>query len=221
MNIVFDIVLIALFGFLAIRGYFKGFMKTVLGFGRLILAIIITLIFGSSFSGWIDATFVNPPIYEAVRGKIADMASTATGNMEAFLADITESYGNFIDTSSLQTGAGVDGLVDSVSQSISGAISMVVSTIIGYILLFVIAFVVLTVVIFLVSKFAKLPVIHGFDKVLGLLVGVVSGLVAVSILGTVLYALTTLFTPAEEVGGVLKFVHDLNFFGFIFDKILP
>lgn len=221
MNIVFDIVLIALFGFLLIRGYLKGFMKTILGFGRFVLAVIITLIFGAQFSGWIDVTFVNPPIYNAIYGKISEMASLATGSVDTFLADITEKYGNFIDTTSLQVGDSVDPLVESVSQSISGAISIVVSTIIGYILLFVLSFVLLTVVIFLVSKFAKLPVIGKVDKILGLVVGLVSGLVAASLLGTVLYAIATLFTPAEEISGVLKFVHDLNFFGFVFDKILP
>lgn len=221
MNTVCDILLIVLFGFLLVRGYIKGFIKTILGFGRLVLSIIITIIFGGEFSAWIDTKFINPPIYDAIHKKISEIADSATGSVDNFLAGITESYGGFIDTSSLQVGDSLDGLVESVSRSVSGAISIVVATIIGYIVLFVAAFLLLTLVLLLVDKIGKLPVIGKVDKLLGLLVGLVSGLVATCLAGTILYALTSLFVPAEEISGVLKFVHDLNFFGFIFDKILP
>ena len=83
MNVLIDILLVALFAFMAIRGYFKGFLKMVLSFGRLILSVVITLIFGAAFSGWIDKTFVNPPIYERVYGKPSELAGGAVTSVDS------------------------------------------------------------------------------------------------------------------------------------------
>ena len=227
MNIVFDILLVALFAFMAIRGYFKGFMKMVLSFGRLILAVVITLVFGSAFSGWIDEKFINPPIYDWVFGKISELAGNAVTNVDEFLNGLPGIFKNFVDYEGFQdkygeAGASVDALVTDVSTSVSGAMSAVVSTVVGYVLLFALSFVILTVVIWLVGKFADLPLLKTGDKLLGLAVGAVSGLLAVALVASVLYLIVYLTgdLSAYENSVVFKFVKDINVFGFIFDKLL-
>ncbi len=227
MNIVFDILLVALFAFLAIRGYFKGFMKMVLSFGRLVLAVAITLIFGSAFSGWINEKFINPPIYDWVYGKISDLAGSAVSNVDEFLEGLPGIFKNFVDSDAFQdkygdAGASVDALVTDVSTSISGAMSSVISTVLGYVLLFAISFVVLTIVIWLVGKFADLPILRTGDKLLGLAVGAVSGLLAVALVASVLYIIVYLTgdLSAYENSVIFKFVKDINVFGFIFDKLI-
>ncbi len=214
MNVVFDILLVALFAFFVIRGLIKGFLKSVLSFGRLILAVILTLIFGSAFASWLDATLIHPPVYEAVLDKVSVMAESASGSVEALLSDVSGAFGSLIDTSSLTAADGMTALVESISQSISSAISMAISTVIGYILLFIIFFVLLTVAIFVVDKVTRLPVIHGCDKLLGVCMGVVSGLVAVTTLSTVLYAIVyaTGDMTAFESSTVFKFVYSINLF---------
>lgn len=227
MNIVFDILLVALFAFLAIRGYFKGFMKMVLSFGRFVLAVAITLIFGSAFSGWINEKFINPPIYDWVYGKISDLAGSAVSNVDEFLEGLPGIFKNFVDSDAFQdkygdAGASVDALVTDVSTSISGAMSSVISTVLGYVLLFAISFVVLTIVIWLVGKFADLPILRTGDKLLGLAVGAVSGLLAVALVASVLYIIVYLTgdLSAYENSVIFKFVKDINVFGFIFDKLI-
>ncbi len=227
MNVAFDILLLALFAFMVLRGYFKGFMKMVLSLGRLVLAVIITLIFGSAFSGWINEKFINPPIYEWVHGKISEMAGSAVTNVDEFLEGLPGIFKNFVDAETFQdqygdAGASVDALVTDVSTSISGAMSTVISIVIGYVLLFLLSFVVLTVVIFLVNKFVKLPLIKTGDKLLGLAVGVVSGLIAVALVASILYLIVYLTgdMSAYENSVIFKFVKDINVFGFIFDKLL-
>lgn len=216
MSLVFDALLLGLFAFFVIRGYIKGFLKTVLGFGRLILSVILTLIFGSAFADWLDAAFVNPPVYRTVHTKILEIAESAESNVASFLTDVSETFGNLFDPASLQSGETVDGMVERVSRSISGAVSMAISAVIGYILLFAIAFALLTVAIFVVDKLVKLPVIHGCDKVLGICLGAVSGFVAALMLSTVLYAVVyaTGDMDALEDSVVFKFVHGINFFAF-------
>lgn len=163
MNVLFDLVLVVLFGFMVLRGYLKGFLKTVLGFGRLILTVIITAIFGGMFSRWIDHTFVH-----------------------------------------------------------GHTMSSVLSAVIGYVLLFTVTYVALTVVIHLVGIITKLPIIRTGDKLLGLAVGAVSGLLTVALVASVLYLIVYLTgeLSAYENSVIFKFVKDINVFGFIFDKLI-
>ncbi len=227
MSIVFDVLLVVLFAFMAIRGYFKGFMKMILSFGRLVLAVVITIIFGSAFSGWINEKFINPPIFDWVHGKLSELAGGAVTNVEEFLDGLPGIFKNFVDSEAFRdkygdAGASVDTLVTDVSTSVSGAMSAVISTVVGYVLLFVLSFVILTVVIWVVGKFAKLPLIKTGDKLLGLAVGAVSGLLAVALVASVLYLIVYLTgdLSAYENSVIFKFIKDINVFGFIFDKLL-
>ncbi len=163
MNVLFDLVLVALFGFMVLRGFLKGFLKTVLGFGRLILTVILTVMLGGMFSRWIGRTFIP-----------------------------------------------------------DHAMSPVISAIIGYVLLFIITYVALTVVIHLVGIITKLPLIRTGDKLLGLAVGAVSGLVTVTLVASVLYLILYLTgdMSAYEDSVIFKWVRDINVFGFIFDKLI-
>lgn len=223
MNVTYDILLIALFAFLTFWGYLKGFIKMVLSFGRLVLSVVITVLFGSAFAGWIDQTFVNPKVYESVFGELSKLAEGATTNVSEFLNGLPEAFKGFIKVDDLNgTYESVDALVADASKTISGAVSSVIATVIGYILLFLLSFVVLTVVIFFVRKVAKLPVIKTGDKLLGLAMGAVSGLVAVSLVAAILHAIIFVSgdMSAYENSAVLKFINDINIFGFIFDKLI-
>ena len=88
--------------------------------------------------------------------------------------------------------------------------------------MFLILFAILSVVIFFVEKFAKLPLIETGNKLLGLAVGAVSGLLAVALAASILYAIiyVTGDLSAYENSVIFKFVKDINVFGFIFDKLI-
>ena len=162
MNVLFDIILAVLFGFMTLKGLIKGFLKTVLSFGRLILTVILTASFGGAFSEWIQRSFVQ-----------------------------------------------------------NHAMAAVLSSVIGYVLLFIIIYIVLSVVIHLAGIITKLPLIRTGDRLLGLLAGAASGLLAVSLLAAILYLILRLTgdMTAYENSTVFKFVKDMNLFGFIFDKL--
>ncbi len=193
MQLVIDILLIVIFGLLVFRGWWRGFMKSVLSLGRLILSLVITIIFGASFAAWIDAKFVNPPIFEAVFKKLSDVAAEVTasaeGGIDALVEKIPEAFRGYLDLESVDPTAEINALVEQWSHTVADGISKIVATVIGYILLFVLAFLVLTVVIFIVTRFAKLPAIKTVDKLLGLVVGLFSGAVAVIFISVILSAI--------------------------------
>ena len=191
MQLVIDILLIVIFGLLVFRGWWRGFMKSVLSLGRLILSLVITIIFGASFAAWIDAKFINPPVFEAVFKKFSDIAAEVTasaeGGIDALVEKIPEAFRGYLDLESVDPTAEINALVEEWSHTVADGISRVISLILGYILLFVISFVVLTVVIFIVGKLAKLPAIKTVDKLLGLVVGIFSGAIAVIIISIFFY----------------------------------
>lgn len=226
MNIVLDLLLLALFAFFVIRGYHKGFFKSVLGFGRLILSIILTVIFGPMMAKWLDNAFIHPPIYDSVHEKLAAMAASASENTAQFLSDIKDKYGVLLDGAALEdeaesAGASMDAMVETYSTSISSAISGVISTVLGYVLFFILAFVALTIAIWLVSRITKLPILKQCDKLLGLLLGLLSALCVVTLLSTIFYGIiyATGNMAAYEDSILFKFLYDLHIFRFIWNNV--
>lgn len=205
MQLVIDILLIVIFALLVFRGWRRGFMKSVLSLGRLILSLIITVLFGSAFAAWLDAKFVNPPIFDAVFKKFSEIAAevtaTAEGGVDALVEKIPEAFRGYLDLETLDPSAEINALVEQWSHTVADGISKVIATVLGYILLFIISFIVLTVAIFIISKVAKLPFIKTADKLLGLVVGIASGAIAVIFLSVVLSAILGVLGQGELVEG--------------------
>jgi uncharacterized membrane protein required for colicin V production len=219
MQLVIDILLIVIFGLLVFRGWWRGFMKSVLSLGRLILSLVITIVFGASFAAWIDAKFVNPPVFEAVFKKFSDVAAEVTasaeGGIDALVEKIPEAFRGYLDLETIDPAAEINSLVEQWSHTVADGISKVIATVIGYILLFVLSFIVLTIVIFIVGKLAKLPAIKTVDKLLGLVVGIFSGAIAVIIVSVILGAILGLIGQGEIVEGSFM----LRIFGGLKDLI--
>lgn len=194
MQAVIDVLLIVVFGFLVFRGWWRGFVKSVFSLGRLILSFLITILLGPSFAGWIDKTFVNPPVYESVFKKFSEIASdvtaTAEGGVNALIEKVPTSFRGYLDLESVDVSADVHALAEEWSHTVADGISGVIASVIGYILLFVLAFILLTVAIFIIGKCIDLiPFVRTADKLLGLAVGVVNGVLAVMLLSSVLGAI--------------------------------
>jgi uncharacterized membrane protein required for colicin V production len=219
MQLVIDILLLVVFALLVFRGWRRGFMKSVLGLGRLILSVIITIIFGSAFADWLDVKFINPPVYEKVFAKFSDIAAditaTAEGGVDALVEKIPDAFRGYLDLEAVDPTAEINALVEEWSHTVANGISRVISLILGYILLFVLSFIVLTIVIFIVGKLAKLPAIKTVDKLLGLVVGIFSGAIAVIIVSIILGAILGLIGQGEIVEGSFM----LRIFGGLKDLI--
>jgi uncharacterized membrane protein required for colicin V production len=203
MQLVIDILLLVVFALLVFRGWRRGFMKSVLSLGRLILSVIITILFGSAFADWLDAKFINPPVYEKVFAKFSDVAAeitaTAEGGVDALVEKIPDAFRGYLDLETVDPTAEINALVEQWSRTVADSISGVISTVLGYILLFVLAFLVLTLVIFIVGKFAKLPAIKTVDKLLGLLMGVLSGTIIVMVISVLLGAILGVMGQGDAV----------------------
>lgn len=227
MQYVIDVILALLLVYFTVRGFKRGFFKTVLSAGRLVLAILLTVALGSRVSQWIDRQYVNPPVYEKVHTKLAAMAADAGAQSDEFFRQLGEQYGAYLDKDELNRQAesnasSLDQMVEQYSTSISNTVSGAISTVVGYLLTFAAAFAVLALVTWLIGKLTRLPLLKQCDKIAGLVLGLVSGFFAVSLLATVfwasLYATDSLAVYDKTY--LLKFFKEMKIFQFILDKIL-
>ncbi len=189
MSYVFDLILIALLAVFILRGWRRGFTRSILGLGRLVLTFVITATCGSAFADWLDKTFINPPVYDLVHSKLASLAEEAGGNAISFFEKVPESFREHVDITAADTATSLDSLVVTWSHNVADGISGAVSTVIGYILLFILAFLVLTLVMLVVSKLVKMSPLATADKLLGLATGLLSGVLTVILVSVVLTAL--------------------------------
>ena len=201
MQLVIDVLFMAVFAIPVFRGWRRGFTKSILGLGRLVLSLVITILFGSAFAGRIDERFINPPVFEAVSKKFssiaAEVTASAEGGIDALVEKIPEAFRGYLDLTTVDPAAEINALVEQWSRTVADGISKVISLILGFVLLFVISFILLTVAIFIVNKLVKLPVIQSVDKILGLAVGAFSGAVTVVVLSILLSAILGLVGQGE------------------------
>ena len=157
MHVLFDILLLAVFAFFVVRGWMRGFVKSVLSFGRTVLSVLLTIAFGGVFASWLSAT-------------------------------------------------------------LGGAFTAVIA----YVVLFILLYAGMTVIIFLVQRIVELPILKQCNKLLGTLLGVLTGWINVSLLSTVLYAVIKVANHPEiyESSWIFKLSHNLNFFSFLIDKMI-
>ena len=207
MQILLYALLMAVFAFLAYRGWRRGLARSVLGFGRMILSFVVTALFGSSFARWINEGFINPRVYSAVRGRLSDISleisPTSEGGAEAFAERLPKMFRQYVELDSIDPTAKVSSLVEKWSHTVADGISKVVSTVLGYALLFLLSFLALTIVMMVVGGLAKLPVIRTVDRLLGLAGGILSGMIAVFILSVVLGAILSLTGQEDILDGSL------------------
>ncbi len=199
MQFILDILLIAIFGLLVFRGFRRGFIRSILGLGRLILAFVITAVFGSKFSGWLDETLINPPIFELVNGKLTTLGEKANGSIENLHDSIPDFLSSHLGGEIGGVTGNIDATVDQWSHTIANGLSGAIATVLGTVLLFVLSFLVLTVVLLILSKIISKTIFNGPDKLLGLVMGAISGVIAVILLSKVLGALVTVFGQEQLI----------------------
>lgn len=227
MQYVIDVILALLLVFFIVRGYRRGFFKTVLSTGRLVIAILLTVALGTQVSQYLDQKYIHQPVYEKVHTELAGMAADAGAQSDEFFRQLGDQYGSYVDKDVLDKQAesnadSLDQMVEEYSASISKTVSGAISTVVGYLLTFIAAFIVLTILIWLVGKLVQLPLLRQFDKVAGLILGLVTGFFAVSLLATAVWALLYATDSLDVYSKtyLLKFFKELKIFQFILDKIL-
>ena len=185
-----DIVLIAIITVFVIVGSVRGLVKTLFGLGSIVLSIILSLTLYPMVSDALAESKVGAIVQESVSNLLGQNEQTAiVTESESALPEFVQ---NTIDNAAQQT---AQALSETVTDAALNIISMLVVFVLVKILLWIIAKI--------LDLATKLPVIHGCNKLLGGVLGCVSGVLIVYLLLGFL-TFTTLLNTTSDFGRTVQ-----------------
>lgn len=190
---IFDIVLFVIFVGIALNGYRKGFVKSLLGLACLLIAVVCAAVFTPSVSTWLNDNHVEKAITETVRTSVDSALedSDTEGKAEKLFSvidqfvfsdkeQIADSY-----ASEIMNSADPESSVDKICSEIARSISKPLCNSLAFFLIFIIASLGVRIAAVILDKVFTLPVLKQANKLLGLLFGVVCAVVTMMILARV------------------------------------
>lgn len=183
MKFLVDFLLIAIILGFTVYGIRKGFIKTAVSFLKNIIAFAVAYMFSSKLGAWLKEQVFMDKVRAGIEKKIAELigSDTAVGtdfkilNEHSGFAKLLENMGVDIEGIN-QYCVNSDGTVnEKMSEYIAEPCVNALSSVMAFIILFVGTLLVLMLIGFLLNQFAKLPVLHGTNKLLGGVFGLVIG----------------------------------------------
>ena len=223
MNMLVDLIFIAIIGFSAFKYYRSGLIGSVLGLGKLLISVIAACIFGKLIGTALAEGIIGESITQSVFNKITSYVDGK--DLSEFFNNIPKGFLSFIkllgaDISSLEAKYGTEDASDAVlwdmARSLAMPLSRSVSAIVAYISVFLLAYIGTTVAVFLIKQI-KIPIITSIDKYLGLGLGIIFGLLVSSLIATVIYSFAELSAAVSDNGTMMNVYNDSLIFKFIYD----
>ena len=236
MRYFLDISLVLIIVFTIISGWKKGLIRSILGVGKTLVAILTSYLFGPPASAWVSAHVITDRVTSFIYDRLLAVLEKGADALD--LTTFLENLPNWMNYFFEKTGVDpatllgdLSGLTEadsvtlqSLSQTLATPISKMISDMIGYTAVFLISMLVFAIVAYLLGKFADLPVIRRIDRTLGLVLGIFCALIYASVYTLLLYAVMTLveghyesfaFHAAYEQTWLFKILYDINIFRWI------
>lgn len=203
------VVLLGLIGYLALRayiGYKKGFVKTVLSIANLLIAIVVAAMVVTPVASFLKA---NTQMHEKIHFNVSEYVDEnavidekTVNNLELPKA-IKDMLIKEADT---EVTSYTTQVVDKLSDLIHRALT--------FLILVVVLYITIKILINVLDLVTKLPVLNQINKVSGLIIGILNGLVTIWIAAIVL----TIFSNTESAQEVFKIINGNEALSFIYNN---
>lgn len=188
MNIILDLLVVAILAFTIFLGFRKGFVKSLMGLASGILALVIAFVFTPTLAAVVDRSFVRPAVVSVVEEQIVSvLPDEQEGNLLSFIKDSPAELAGFlsgigIDTSRLESylpeeTAEEASSLESISEALAAPLSHMISSVISFIVIYVAALIILKIVTAMLDGLFSLPVLRIPNKLLGGAIGAVTGII--------------------------------------------
>ncbi|MBQ8510741.1 MAG: CvpA family protein [Clostridia bacterium] len=191
MSFIIDIIIILTAVAAVYLGIIRGFVKSVMGFISLLLAIVAAYIFTGPVSGWINEKLVGDWVSGIVDESLTGIVSAGTEQLDLskLLADRPEAlesiagqFGYTLDDIDEYYGESLSGMMDGealseLSKHIADPTAEAISTVAAAIGVFLAALLVLKLITFIFDMICRLPILDTLNTLLGLLFGIGSAVV--------------------------------------------
>lgn len=223
MSAALDIITLVLIVGMTFLGMKKGLAKTVIQLGGGIVAIIIAFTLSASVGAMISNSFVKPPIRKMVANQIASATNvpvnssvdatientdveSALTNASSPIQSLLKTFGTSAEKVMNDVGSDIDKTTTEYKNKLIDAIVNPVADGLSRIIAFIVLFLLASVLVFLISiplgLVSKIPIIGGFNRLGGALLGFVQSIIILFILA----ALINLIAPvaATSDNGAFK-----------------
>lgn len=215
----------------------RGFIRSVLGAAKALISAIVTYIFGSAVSAWLESKYMLSHVTEVIYNRLLGMFGQGSDHFDlsavlnqlpdwlksllsVFRVDLTEieeTYGSMTEGSAEA--------LHEMAQSIGQPVAQILSDVVAYAALFFGSMLALSLLAFFLGKVADLPIIRTCDRFLGFLLGVLGAVVYASAYTLILYLLLSFiqtsyeqlaFSQAFGETVLFRWVYEHNIFRLIF-----
>lgn len=202
MNYIVDLILLAIFIFIVVRGMKKGFVTTLLDSLSVVISGIASYFLCSPISEWIYDNFISG----IVKSKFTEVLKSAVpsgatltekidklvGSLPSFAVNLADYSGMDVKGFSAQIGSSAaqsaEQLVDSVADKVAyNILIFIVQGIVFFALFVLISFAVRFISRVLGRLLEKIPVVGSLNKGLGAVLGIIKAAAVLLLICTVLY----------------------------------
>jgi len=229
MGYILDFLLVLIFVASVIDGTRRGFFKSLMSLITGVLALLLAFTLTPTMSAYVSDNFVLDGMTEGIESTFYSIARTEDedGEEEYDLEVLSESN-QFID---MMDEVGVsEKQIDEVlerdnvdakaqisrfARMVAEPMAKAVSDIISFIIIFVVSLIVLKILTIVVGLIFKLPVLKSFDRILGVVFGVLSGLFLVFVFAMVAETLSGAIADASPSSFTTDIMEESLILGFV------
>ena len=182
MSLLIDVIVIAAFAGCLIRGIKKGFIKSIIGIVIVIAAIIGSVQFSPALGNTLNDKFVHKSVVSAAKDSIPNVDIDALINEmpPAFKKSLDRFRTDPEDVKELFENSDIEETDDQkrtrIAEKMASPLSKAISRALAFLIIFVVLYLVLFIISIIVCAVVKLPLLRTADKLLGALLGGVSGI---------------------------------------------
>lgn len=182
MSLLIDVIVIAAFAGCLIRGIKKGFIKSIIGIVIVIAAIIGSVQFSPALGNTLNNKFIHKSVVSAAKDSIPNVDVDALINEmpPAFKKSLDRFRTDPEDVKELFENSDIEETDDQkrtrIAEKMASPLSKAISRALAFLIIFVVLYLVLFIISIIVCAVVKLPLLRTADKLLGALLGGVSGI---------------------------------------------
>lgn len=204
---VLDIIFLIILGIQLVKGYIDGMIKSILGIASFIISIIVAKMYYLKMVVLLKSNFdifanMKDNIYKAVTSNFAKKLPV-DGAMDGSVPEKGAIF-DLADLIGLGNLGVSNGINDTIFETISTKLAGVITNACGFLLVFVISMIVFSIVIFILDNIMKLPILEHVNRIGGIIVGLVKGV----LYNCVLITIVTFVLPLIENPWLMNSIND-------------
>lgn len=203
-HLIIDFAFLLLAAICVFDGRKKGFVKMILSFAATIVSWLMAYELSEPIAVWANESFVHGWISDSIENAIAGSIGNGTDalleSIPNYIVNAAQAAGISLNEIALQLGNSVDSAqaAEKIYAALETSAIVPILKIIAFFIAYAIVERVLALGIGIINKICKLPIIKGFNKLLGGVAGALKGIITCAVVSLVL-SIFVMLSPESQL----------------------